>query len=56
MRKLLAAVAGAIDAREVMLFAGLGLLGYGLWPIYQPLSFIVPGAVLAGVAIFGIRG
>jgi hypothetical protein len=38
-----------------MLAAGLGLVGYGLSLVYLPAAFAVPGAVLAAVAIFGVR-
>lgn len=40
---------------EVLLFAGCGLLGYGLSFVYLPAAFAVPGAILAGVAIFGVK-
>ena len=53
----LARIAGAllapIEFREVLLFAGLVLLGFGLWPVSPPAALIAPGAVLVGVAIFG---
>ncbi len=56
MNRLLGWIAGQFDARDLMLVAGLGLIGYGLWEVYPPASFVVPGAALAGVAIFGVRG
>lgn len=37
---------------EVLLFTGTGLLGYGLSFIYPPALWIVPGAILAGLAVF----
>jgi len=49
------AIAAIFDARDVLLFAGLGLVGYGLWPVYQPAALALPGVVLAYVAIFGTR-
>lgn len=58
MRRLLsplAAIFSELGARELMLFAGLGLLGYGLSLVYWPAAFIAPGAVLAAVAVFGTR-
>jgi hypothetical protein len=55
VRKLIAALGSAVDGRDIMLWVGLGLLAYGLWPVWQPGAFIIPGTVLAGVAIFGVR-
>ncbi|TMI98463.1 MAG: hypothetical protein E6G97_25910 [Alphaproteobacteria bacterium] len=46
---------GNFDGREWLLFAGLALVGYGLYDIYAPLAFIVPGGVLSAVAFFGVR-
>jgi hypothetical protein len=55
LRKFIAAIVDAVDGRDLMLWIGLGLLAYGLWPVWHPGAFIIPGAVLAGVAIFGVR-
>lgn len=49
------ALAAPIAFREVMLFSGAVLVGYGAGLIYPPAMFIVPGAVLVGVAVFGVR-
>lgn len=49
------AVVSAFDLRDAMLFAGIGLLGYGLYDIYPPAAFIVPGAIFVAVATFGAR-
>ena len=38
---------------DVVGLVGLGLLAYGLWWIYWPLAFVVPGAVLTAVALIG---
>lgn len=53
--KLLQRLAGAVDGRDVLLAIGVGLLGYGIWLVYPPAGFAVPGAVLAYVAIAGVR-
>lgn len=45
-----------IAFREILLFAGSALIGYGLSFIYPPAAWAVPGVILAGVAIFGVRG
>lgn len=37
---------------EVLLFTGSGLLGYGLSFSYPPALWIVPGAILSGLAVF----
>lgn len=44
-----------ISFREVLLFSGCGLIWFGLSVIYPPAALIVPGVILAGVAIFGVR-
>lgn len=33
--------------------AGIGLIAVGLWWIYPPLSFVVVGAILLGLAVAG---
>lgn len=44
-----AALSKAIDIRDVLVFGGLGLLGYGLWLLQPWLGFAVSGAVLMGI-------
>lgn len=44
-----------ISFRELLLFSGCALIWFGLDAIYPPASVIVPGVILAGVAIFGVR-
>jgi hypothetical protein len=34
------------------MLAGLGLLCYGLWEIYQPLSFITSGALIVTGVVY----
>lgn len=43
------------DKRDQMLLAGLFLLVVGCFFIWPPLCAIVPGVVLTGVAVFGVR-
>lgn len=43
------------DKRDTMLLAGLFLLVIGSWFVWPPLCAIVPGIVLTGVAVFGVR-
>ena len=45
-----------IDRRDIIALLGLGLLGYGSWLVFAPAGFIVPGAILSAVAVFGVRG
>lgn len=58
LRKLRAGLArvlgkffGMFDARDLFLFAGLGLLAFGLHMVWPPAAFIVPGSVLVYVAL-----
>jgi hypothetical protein len=41
--------------RDLMLCAGLVLVAIGLWPLSHEAAIGLPGAVLTGVAIFGVR-
>jgi hypothetical protein len=40
------------DARDLLALIGLALLAYGLWLVYPPSAFIVPGTMLFGIAVF----
>jgi hypothetical protein len=40
---------------DLSILAGGGLLAYGGWLIYAPLSFIVPGVLLLGFGLVGAR-
>jgi hypothetical protein len=53
---LLGALISAFDQADLLMFAGLGLLGYGASLVYWPAGFLVPGAILVAVAVFGVRG
>ena len=44
-----------VDRRDFVLLIGLGLVGYGAWLVFPPAGFIVPGGILSGVAVFGVR-
>ena len=43
------------DRRDFIGLVGVGLVGYGAWLVYEPAGFIAAGAILAGVAVFGVR-
>jgi len=55
LKRLGAAVAGAVGFRELLLFAGCTLIGGGLWLVAPPLAFIAPGLALTYVAIAGVK-
>lgn len=44
-----------IDRRDVLGLIGLILLGVGLGLVWLPAGLFVPGAIMVGVAIFGVR-
>tara|TARA_R110002074_G_scaffold21173_5_gene66088 strand:+ start:8308 stop:8529 length:222 start_codon:yes stop_codon:yes gene_type:complete len=50
--KQAAKFASRFDARDMFLFAGLGLVSYGLTLVWLPAAFIVPGLILLYVAVF----
>jgi len=41
-----------IDARDIIVFGGLFLMGYGTWLVYQPAAFFLVGA---GLWWLGVR-
>lgn len=43
-----------MDKKDALLFVGLTMMAAGCWMIYPPAALIVPGIVLAGIAIFGV--
>lgn len=43
------------DVRDVVVFGGIGLAGYGAGLAYPPAGFIVAGAALFWLGIFGIK-
>ncbi len=45
-----------IDRRDIVGIGGLCLIGTGLWWIFPPAALIVPGLILTGIAVFGVRG
>jgi hypothetical protein len=44
-----------ISFREILLFGGCGLIWLGLSSVYPPAAIVVPGVIIAAVAIFGVR-
>lgn len=51
--KFAVAAAEPIGFRELLLFGGVALLAVGMWTIYPAASFLIPGAILVYVSIFG---
>lgn len=52
---LWAAMRSAVGFRELLLFGSALLIGIGLSITWLPAAFIVPGAMLGYVAIFGVK-
>jgi hypothetical protein len=42
-----------LDFRDLLLFGGCALLSYGSFLIWEPLAFLVPGAIFVAVSTFG---
>lgn len=53
MRKIGQWLVANVDARDLVMIAGLALLAIGLFQVSVPAAFIVPGAVLTFVALRG---
>lgn len=43
------------DLRDLIVFSGLGLAGYGAWLTYEPAGFIVAGVGLFYLGIWVLR-
>jgi hypothetical protein len=55
LRTAASTLAKAIGFREVVLLGGAVLLGAGAWIVNPAAGLIVPGALFAYVAIFGVK-
>lgn len=44
-----------VGAPDLFCVAGLGLLSYGAWSVYEPLGFIVAGVVLLAAGVVMAR-
>lgn len=51
MKKFTHTLMTAFDLRDVFVFGGIGLAGYGIWQIYAPAAPIVVGSVLFWMGI-----
>ena len=45
------ALAPLVGAEELLLLVGLVLVSFGLWSVWKPGAFLVPGAVLVWIAL-----
>jgi len=43
---------GLIDVRDVHIYGGIVLIGWGLWQIDHRLSFVVMGVILLYLGVF----
>ena len=56
LKKFFLAVEKIVNLRDVTVFGGIAMMGYGLW-MYRPwVAFAVCGAVLSAIGIFSARG
>lgn len=44
-----------VDARDLLGLAGVVLLGYGCWLVYQPAAFMVTGVIFIAAAALAAR-
>lgn len=49
------AIKAAVSWRDISMMIGLGLLSFGVSLVYYPAAFVVPGAILVSISIFGVR-
>ena len=42
-----------IDGNDALIVLGFGLLGYGLWLVWEPLTPLVLGALMLGIGLIG---
>jgi hypothetical protein len=52
LKRSVGLVAGAVDARDVFVFGGLGMVFAGLWEVYPPLAWVVVGSA---IFLLGVR-
>lgn len=52
LASLASAVKSGFDVRDVFVFGGLLLMGYGLWLLAPWAGFAVPGAILLCIGLF----
>jgi len=45
-----------IEGKDVFLFGGLALAGYGVWQIYPPSAMILIGGVFFAIGLFWYMG
>lgn len=43
------------DLRDIIVFGGLLLAGYGAWLMYPPAGYMLAGAGLFYIGMFGVR-
>lgn len=55
MRNIVKKIGEHIGSSDVVGFAGLGMLAYGIYRLHPPSMFIVCGAALIALAIAGAR-
>lgn len=47
----------AVDLRDLFIFGGIALIGYGLWMLYPWLGFTATGVIFLSLGLFvGKRG
>ncbi len=56
VRAGVAAAVKAIEARDIYALGGTGLIGWGLWQVWQPAGPIAVGAILLYIGLFWRRG
>ena len=56
IQKIISAIGKAVDLRDIFVFGGLILLGYGLYLFRPWVAFAVCGAILLAIGIFIGRG
>jgi hypothetical protein len=44
------------DIKDVLLFGGLGMVGYGVWHIYPPSAMILVGGILFTIGVYWYHG
>ncbi|QIG80099.1 hypothetical protein [Stakelama tenebrarum] len=55
VKRAAARVAGTFDRRDMMIIAGIGALAHGAGMAWEPAGWIVPGAIVTALAMFGGR-
>lgn len=55
LKNAASAFKNALAWRDILMMVGLSLIAYGVSLVNVPAAFVVPGAILVAVSVFGVK-